>query len=538
MTGGQNINISRIGDKDLKNIATNIDNDPSNGGKIKGSIDGGEVSLFWQQADPVIARKMKTPGFNLGYLQQFYDSHQIKSNPLDLDIAPFSDSLDIKPSREDREGEVLVAKEVIAHDAPTRAEREAQRIAEIRRAAQARQVQTLSVSGGRSLQMASDKQVEVRIDRNNRGFTTRAGGKESQPCIIGTITLPDVNGNKKTITLRISERSISSKGLSGPSQQATLNEIINQIKQAINDLEPAVKNDLFSEITDIEITTDGINKGDEGTYDSYSNVLSLSYGNITNGGTVTDENGKKSTHLSGISKKVLTHEIGHAVDAHHVESQSSEFSSEELQADFDELKSGLMQRYGKDAYTTSYVGELYFLKNVKELYAEWTAYKNGNGDHKDYAKLRELEAAANANPNDPTNKAFLRIVASFEKIEQNARASSLVDRQGFDQIVKTQLNKSEMETLNNLINIPDIDDISPDTTGVGAFESYFNYAKSDNKEADQFRQHRFADSLLTKTDDEIRSEYGSNAERYIKLRDAWRDFKELANAKFEQLGWV
>ena len=234
----------------------------------------------------------------------------------------------------------------------------------------------------------------------------------------------------------------------------------------------------------------------------------------------------------------MTHEIGHSVDAHRVDSQSSEFSSEELQADFDELKSGLMQRYGKDAYTTSFIGELYFLKDVKELYAEWTAYKNGNGEHKDYAKLRELEAAATANPNDPTNKAFLRIIASFERIEQNARASSLVDRQGFDQIVKTQLNKSEIATLNNLINIPDIDDISPDTTGVGAFESYFNYAKSDDKESDQFRQHRFADSLLTKTDDEIRSEYGSNAERYIKLRDAWRDFKELANAKFEQLGWV
>lgn len=540
MPGGQNINISRIGDKDLKNIAINIDNNPSNGGRIKGSIDGGEVSLFWQQADPVIERKMNTPGFNLGYLQQFYDSHQIdkqiKSNSLDLGMAPSIGDFDVKPGREDREGEKLEVKKITAHDAPTRAEREAQRIAEIRRAAQARQVQTLSVSGGRSLQMASGVPVEIKFDMSNEGMIPEVkgdDGRRAERCIMGTITLPDAQGNKRIITLRISRESILTGG--NGHEEATINRIIQQLRTTIDSLDPQIKNDLFSEVTDISIVKQDASQGELGTYSPYDNMLTLTYTEY-----IMTKDGKKPG-VSGIDKKVLTHEIGHAVDEHRIELETNDFSTEELKEQFETVRNGLLDRYHMDAQNTRFTDDLYFLKDAKEFYAEWTAYKNGSSEDADYTRLRELEAAAQANPDDPTNKAFLTLVRSFESIEQNARASSLADRQGFSHVFKTNLSDDEKSKVRAFIESADslsLTDLAPDSVGIGSFESYFEYAKSDNKEDNKFREFRLADSLLTKTDDEIRSEYGSNAERYIKLRDAWRDFKELANAKFEQLGWV
>lgn len=167
------------------------------------------------------------------------------------------------------------------------------------------------------------------------------------------------NGQTSTIEIKLPQEI----GFSNPDDYYKV--IMTELTNTLAELEPNVINDLTNNVKNIEFThvtdADGALVVYYQNSDRYREVIQLDY-------PVKE------------LKEILTHEIGHAVDAN-VKSWGTYKNKQELEAFIQNL-SNLSEFKDNDIYA---------LTNIKELYAEYYAYKNG-------------KAPSNNNSNEMFNK--------------------------------------------------------------------------------------------------------------------------------------
>lgn len=203
--------------------------------------------------------------------------------------------------------------------------------------------------------------------------------------------------------------------------------LMTDLTDAISKLEPNVLQDLADNIKHIDIkilssneekyVTDGILQPHNDNSNDYSESIGLNY-------------------LTGFDdlKEVLTHEIGHAVDAN-VKGFSTE-TNEKLKDFVSKLKE-LPQ-----------FKDIYALENPKEFYAEYYSYKNG-GSYKEDTKV--LFEALEKAPNDyGWNDEIINILDNIETVSNQMTADFINEE-------KIKSDK-EAKLLNSLAEIDNKED--------------------------------------------------------------------------------
>ncbi|MBS6553833.1 MAG: hypothetical protein KH321_07830 [Clostridium sp.] len=193
------------------------------------------------------------------------------------------------------------------------------------------------------------------------------------------ITINNSDGTNSTIKVEVSPDLLVYKPLKENNDEVTvvdpfedwnskplqdrINEIANNLKQTFENLPDNVLKDFISEGTNISINPSGddiYSSKNLGLYSPAINEISLTYGP-----------GHGTGFLNGINVNTLTHEIGHSIDV-----QEGVYKSDSATTDMSSVYNDFLNSL------PSSMRDNYALKNPKEFFAEYYAYKNlGTSDH-------------------------------------------------------------------------------------------------------------------------------------------------------------
>ncbi len=204
---------------------------------------------------------------------------------------------------------------------------------------------------------------------------------ESVKC---TLTFTDENGQPKDMNLHIrldlieDFRNRTYRGSHEISYSKVVKQILAEFKTEIDKLPQQVKDDLYNEVADIQLTERN-SRGKLGFYNEVNSTIELPLkAEGTNGLYEIDK-----------SVQALVHEIGHAIDE-----KGSEDATDALKEKFNEytkllVKKGIIpSSYRQPEYTRGY----YSLTSVDEFFAE-VIYAGQNGKESDFTGTNKALAS-------------------------------------------------------------------------------------------------------------------------------------------------
>lgn len=237
------------------------------------------------------------------------------------------------------------------------------------------------------------------ISKNSSGdsVTVSAGSPDSAGNQNATLKIKDKNGQTVTIPLKATVYALNGY-VYADNDKENFNFIMSDVAKAVSELNPEVLKDLKSEVGGIQVQSDPYTPDGRDAAAYYKNDQIV-----------------LSTVGGGVKMSTLNHEIGHAVDA---DVEHNNQTKQYAQA-FEQLKSNL-----KDSGTN--VSEYYALKNPQEFFAEYYAYKYGNGKNDSKKLFSTLQNTDN-----------LQIKQTYESLKNEC-----------EQIIKTTRSKNPSERMN------------------------------------------------------------------------------------------
>lgn len=237
------------------------------------------------------------------------------------------------------------------------------------------------------------------ISKNSSGdsVTVSAGSPDSAGNQNATLKIKDKNGQTVTIPLKATVYALNGY-VYADNDKENFNFIMSDVAKAVSELNPEVLKDLKSEVGGIQVQSDPYTPEGRDAAAYYKNDQIV-----------------LSTVGGGVKMSTLNHEIGHAVDA---DVEHNNQTKQYAQA-FEQLKSNL-----KDSGTN--VSEYYALKNPQEFFAEYYAYKYGNGKNDSKKLFSTLQ-----NTDDS------QIKQTYESLKNEC-----------EQIIKTTRSKNPSERMN------------------------------------------------------------------------------------------